>query len=358
MIVLGDCEVYENFDPISIWKNYGITMYIRGNADQKLWQSYYLLEDTLITETPKVVVLNVQQLMFDKPEKEEYNRMVFDGMRWSCAKMSGILASMMPDENIIDYIFPILRYHSRITQLSQTDFEYYFNRRHITHNGYYMRIDVLPVSESDVASDDWVKKQYGYAAGHHKKTADSEGDEVQDIEDPWGEYSDDEDEVEDPWEEHSEYDGETGESRDDDIFGKYAIEYLDKICSLCKENGIRLVLVKAPSLSPVWTAEQEGWVEEYTKDAGLEYINFYELLNETGIDYETDTYDGGLHMNYSGALKLSGYLGEYLYDECGLEDHRGDEALSSAYDEKIHFQEDMIKAQNNEIIEYGEIVSY
>ena len=45
VLMVGDCEVYENFNPMYLWKNYGITSYIRGNAQQLIWQSYYMLED-------------------------------------------------------------------------------------------------------------------------------------------------------------------------------------------------------------------------------------------------------------------------------------------------------------------------
>ena len=34
VLFIGDCEVYENFDPIYLWKHFGITSYIRGNAQQ------------------------------------------------------------------------------------------------------------------------------------------------------------------------------------------------------------------------------------------------------------------------------------------------------------------------------------
>ena len=59
VIFIGDCEVYENFSPITLWEEQGITSYIRGSAQQLIWQSYYLLEDTLRYETPDVVVFNV-----------------------------------------------------------------------------------------------------------------------------------------------------------------------------------------------------------------------------------------------------------------------------------------------------------
>ena len=39
VIFIGDCEVYENFSPVTLWEEYGITAYIRGSAQQTIWQS-------------------------------------------------------------------------------------------------------------------------------------------------------------------------------------------------------------------------------------------------------------------------------------------------------------------------------
>ena len=52
VLFIGDCEVYTNFSPVKLWRDYGITSYIRGTPQQLTWQSYYLLEDTLRYETP------------------------------------------------------------------------------------------------------------------------------------------------------------------------------------------------------------------------------------------------------------------------------------------------------------------
>ena len=39
VVFIGDCEVYENFSPDTLWQEYGITSYIRGSAQQLIWQS-------------------------------------------------------------------------------------------------------------------------------------------------------------------------------------------------------------------------------------------------------------------------------------------------------------------------------
>jgi len=149
VIFLGDCEVYENFSPITLWQEYGIPSCIRGSAQQMIWQSYYLLEETLRYETPKVVVFNVLSMKYDTPEstgrqsrREAYNRMTLDTMKWSSSKWNAILASMTEEERrweaMATYLFPILRYHDRWSQLTQEDFTYWFHRDTVSHNGYLM----------------------------------------------------------------------------------------------------------------------------------------------------------------------------------------------------------------------------
>lgn len=381
VLMVGDCEVYENFDPMYLWKHFGITSYIRGNAQQLVWQSYYMLEDALKYEKPKVVIYNVQSLTHGSPQREEYNRMTLDGMKWSQTKIDAIQASMCKEEKMADYVLPVLRYHSRITGLKKGDLTYYFKNRHITHNGYYMRIDVLPLSQSDVADGSWL---FGTASEKEKAEKDDE------IYDPWADIDDaeseaEDSEIDDPWAgiDNTESEAEdseisdpwagidtegdeifesgektTGTKKKDRTFSAYAMKYLDKLRNLCKKQGIGLILIKAPSLAPQWYEEENRQVVDYAEKYELPYINFYELLDETGIDFETDTYDGGLHMNLSGADKLSEYLGNVLKNQYGMKDHRKDHTLSKVYEEKLNFYEDMKTAQKEELEKYGEIKSY
>lgn len=386
VILVGDCEVYENIDPMYLWKNYGITSYIRGNAQQLVWQSYYMLEDSLKYEKPKVVIYNVQSLEHAEPQRETYNRMALDGMKWSETKWNAIRASMCEGEYMLDYIFPILRYHSRITSLSKSDLKYYRTPKRVSHNGYYMRIDVLPVSESDVADTEWLLGES--IAASEGGGSEAEGDSGE--EDLWemmeeedtaetAEDTDSGDSEEDLWKMMEEEDTADGVGSEEELedtaedlkgnapsatqenldsFGARPMRYLDKMRGLCEENGIQLILMKAPSLAPVWHDSENEQILDYAKRYDLPYINFYDLLEETGIDYETDTYDGGLHMNLSGADKISEHLGKVLTNQYGIEDHRNDADLSKVYDKKYQFYEDMIAAQQKELDQYGEIRSY
>ncbi len=275
VLMVGDCEVYENFTPLVLWEEQGIHSFIRGSAEQYVWQSYYLLEDALRYYTPQVVVFNVLSMNTNKSNSEAYNRMTLEGMEWSMSKVNAIKASMTEEEEFLDYVFPILRYHTRWSELTKDDFKYMFQKKKVSYSGYYMRIDTKPVETIPP-----------------KKLLTN--------------YN----------------------------FGDNAWNYLEKMRILCEENGIQFVLIKAPSLYPHWYDEWEQQIEDYANKHGLLYINFLEHLEEIGLDFKTDTYDAGLHMNLSGATKLTSYFGEILSNQCNVSNRSDDVKLQAIWAEK------------------------
>ena len=109
---------------------------------------------------------------------------------------------------------------------------------------------------------------------------------------------------------------------------------MDMIREKCEEEGITLILVKAPSLRPYWYDEWEEQVEEYAAKYDLPYYNFLETADEYGLDMNTDTYDGGLHLNVYGAEKLSSYFGKILSEKYAVPDRRGDADCAAVWEEK------------------------
>ena len=282
VIFIGDCEVYANFSPMVIYEETGITSYVRGSSQQLLWQSYYILEETLKYERPKVVVFNVNAMRYDKPVSEAYNRLTLDYMKWSKQKYEMIKASMTDEENMASYIFPILRYHSRFDQLTKEDFEYLFKEKKNTYNGFLINKNVKPVESLPTK-----RRLSNYQ------------------------------------------------------FSDITYSYLDKMTALCKENGIELVLIKAPSVYPFWYDEYDAQIEDYANRNGLKFINFLDNVEEIGIDYTQDTYDSGLHLNLYGATKLSKYFARILQEDFDLTDYRNDEVVNSIYQERLNeYQEE------------------
>ena len=254
IIFLGDCEAYGSFIPAIIWENYGLTSFVRGSPAQRIWQSYYLLLDTLRYEKPEVVVLSVYALCHGESASEPYNRLTLDGMRLSKIKLAAIGASMTEGESMFSYIFPLLRYHSRWSELSREDIDYLFMKKTVSHNGYLMVGGSLAPSESICP-----------------------------------------------------------EPLFDDSLPEISLEYLDKIRLVCQREGIRLVLVKSPmqSDSYYWYDEWNAHVQSYAEQHGLDYYN---LINNEEIGIACSDYADGVHLNFCGAEKTSVYFGKILYE--------------------------------------------
>ena len=213
---------------------------------------------------------------YSEPVSEPYNRLTIDQMRWSSSKAGIILASATEEERFLSYVFPILRYHSRFDKLTREDFCYFFRVKDNTFNGFQLHTEVVPAGPLPAKR---ILSDYR--------------------------------------------------------FGDICYEYLDRLRLLCEENGTKLVLVKAPSLYPYWYEEYDGQIREYAAQYGLSYYNFAEQTEEIGLDFSEDTYDGGYHLNLSGAVKLSRYFGKILAKEHGLPDHRQDIEIAPAYNKKL-----------------------
>lgn len=274
VLFVGDCEVYESFSPVTLFNEFGATSYIRGSAQQLMWQSYCLLREMLRTETPRAVVLSICSLRYDEPQSEAYNRMTLDGMRLSRDKFEAIRASLLPEESELSYYVPLLRYHDRLFELTAEDARYLFTGPELTYNGYLMRTEQVPYTRLPAAP-----------------------------------------------------------VLQNASFGEKPVEYLDRIVALCREKGIELILVKSPCLYPAWYDEWDDRLQDYAQKNGVAYINAIPLMEDMGIDLATDTYDGGIHLNVYGAEKYTRWLGAYLKERGLIEDQRLDPIEAARYDD-------------------------
>lgn len=99
--------------------------------------------------------------------------------------------------------------------------------------------------------------------------------------------------------------------------------YVEKINKLCEQNGAKLVLVSSPSVKN-WNMRRHNAVTELSKKIGCDYIDMNAMRKEIPIDWKTDTKDKGDHLNYTGALKASAYLGKYFDSLKIFRDKRND----------------------------------
>ena len=114
---------------------------------------------------------------------------------------------------------------------------------------------------------------------------------------------------------------------------KMALDY-------CRKNNIKLVLYSGVSAKS-YDIRLHNAIIQFAQECGVDYLDANYDVDKVYIDWSRDTFDGGDHLNLFGCQKMTRYLGNYLADECGLTDHRGDPAyrnwddLLPAYEQEL-----------------------
>lgn len=279
VLFLGDCEVYESFSTVTLWQEYGIDAWSCGSPQQLMWHSYAMLQQAFSVGSPSVVVLGVYALRYGEPQSEAYNRMAYDGLRKSPALLPVLYDAMTEGESLLSYYFPLLRYHDRWDQLTWRDVTLLFEEAQpISYNGYLMQCASVPDANG--------------AADHEGALPLTQPE-----------------------------------------FGEMTLEYFDRIVTLCEENGAQLILVKAPTDSWIypWYEEWEAQTVALAEKYGLPYYNLLSSIEDIGLDFTTDTYDAGLHLNVDGAEKTARYFGELLRKLHGVPDRSTDATRAEAW---------------------------
>lgn len=293
VLFFGSSTVYNAISPVYLYENYGFSSYVRANASQTLWQSYYLLEDALKKQEPELVMVDMSFMKYGEEFVEEAsNRKALDGMRLSKSKYDCIKASMWEGEEPVTYLFPVLRFHSRWKELTKDDFLYALKVPDVTYNGFLMQFDIP--------------------------------------------------------EEQVIYEKEARENYD---FPKKAWDYLDRITELCKEKDIPLILMKTPTYVNNWYDEYDEALTSYADEKGIEYVNFDWYKEEMGNVLRTDYVDAGSHLNLVGAEKFCDFLGGYIVERTGKISHAGDAEFDKIWTEKVIRYE---KDKADGMVEYEE----
>ncbi|MBQ3461170.1 MAG: SGNH/GDSL hydrolase family protein [Solobacterium sp.] len=104
-------------------------------------------------------------------------------------------------------------------------------------------------------------------------------------------------------------------------FTSLAEEKLEEIYQICKDHHITLVMTCSPN-PYAWNMGRHKAVQEWCDSHGVEFVDYNLMLDEIGIDWNTDTRDGGEHLNNSGSYKVCIHLSKYLKEKFNMNDFR------------------------------------
>lgn len=99
------------------------------------------------------------------------------------------------------------------------------------------------------------------------------------------------------------------------------VAYLERVIELCRSRDIQVLLIYLPYPATLEDVREANETARLAEKHGVGYINF---LTMDTIDLDTDMYDSFSHLNYSGAQKVSRYIGDYISQHYDIPDRRED----------------------------------
>ena len=124
------------------------------------------------------------------------------------------------------------------------------------------------------------------------------------------------------------------------------VQYLRKILDFCRDRNIKILLTFFPFTADEVNQRKANLVREIAKEYGVDYLDFLQL---DVIDYGTDQCID-LHLNASGARKVTDYLGKYIREHYDIPDRRQDPAYAGWYEDYeayTRFKLDTLEAQTD-----------
>ena len=256
VLFFGSSISYCDVIPAVIWENSRITSYVMAGPEQTIPITYYYVSETMETQKPKVIFVEVTGVFFKK--YQDFTKVNIGYMPWGKNRLYATFQAAESKERT-GLLFPLYNYHSRWDMIEPGEVE-------VALTGY--------------SADD--------LAGYTFLDTTMEMAEIQPRNEEFNEEN-----------------------------YKRNIEYLKKIADLCEKQGVTPVYYIAPTY---WRLSDEHLTMLKANIGEMDnvcYIDFNESSDLSCYDPKLDYYDL-LHFNYRGAKKFSAQLAEMLSSELKL----------------------------------------
>ena len=134
------------------------------------------------------------------------------------------------------------------------------------------------------------------------------------------------------------------DTKDVEPIAKSVLKNMKNIFNLCKERGVELLFISAPTPA-TWTNEKHNGIQQLADEWGVAYLDMNMPDVEFGFDYSIHIADEGYHCNYEGAKLVTKYVSDYVNAHYSLEDRRVDEKYANWNQQYVDYKECMTKEQ-------------
>lgn len=298
VVFLGTSHVYTGISNWQLWDEHGITSYNFSNSSQPLQMTYFMLEEVIRVQKPKLIVVDLFGLVLPLNEASVgLNHANLDYMPLSKTKVKAINSLIKDRKN--EFICPMIKYHSRWNNLNKKDFQ---TLKHIGL-GSDLLFETKKNSSFEIIRNDIEDKNINL------------------------EY----------------------------------LSILDKMIALCQNEKIDLLFTTLPYHAPskpngikITHIEQQKIFNNVNKlfsEKKIRYLNFFHLLDEISFNWDTDMNDSS-HLNINGAYKITSFLGKYIKTNYHIYDKRNDSHYINWWKEYELYKHDILKKELNRTKDY------
>ncbi len=289
-VFIGNSHIYKFWQGAFAWDELGMASSNLATSAMPASAMKNVMIEALKTQSPKVVVLDATPFASEDKSLERKNNkihLLLDNMKFSWNRVEMIenycKFSEVSGMDKLQYYFPIMQFHPRWKELSKTD----FLKTHPSYlNSNYQK--------------SWMSK------GLEEDTPHTITEERQKV-------------------------GELNEAA------------LRDLLEWCKGQEVEVLFVAMPILRTVNLA-RINYVGDIIEEAGFAFVNCNdkEWYDSFGFQ-EKDDFQDVNHTNIKGSYKFTTVFGEYLMEQYGLEDHRGEDKYASYEEEALGYRKKVKK---------------
>ena len=254
VIFFGSSHAYASFNPLIIYEETGLKSHVIATQKQPLWATYFYIDEAIKRQDPSLIVLDTYAATFTDDYSDEATVYTYcDDFPFGINKLKLINESTDNIKRKFDYAIRFTKYHTRWNELNQDDFNFSPNKLHDWLYGYCK----LTTRGKDIIRPDTSSIDF--------KTPLTDKNEM----------------------------------------------WLKKIITLCKNNGIDIVLVKTPDNETGTERSYYNYIEELAVKNNISFVNYNNLYDEICLDPANDFFDK-THLNQYGADKFSRFISSAL----------------------------------------------
>lgn len=309
VLLFGSSSVRAGFIPTKAYENYGITSFDYCVNHMPMPTLPFMIEEALSTQSPKLIIIDINSITYCNKETTHTKSVGFTDVIKNGKNKEEAIKALSDDISWEDEI-TFVKYHKNVYSLSKcikygTYYGLYGNNKTILKGYTTNPVKITPFPEEKVID--------------HQLMTDVA--------------------------EFNEYESECVEN---------LIDYCETIKDKTKILFTRFPRPTIKNLNE-WEIAYINAMENILVDAGFDFVDFSDYLDEMGIDMLNDFTDE-THFNIFGAEKFTAYLSEFMLMNYNLPTHEDledwDKCVEHANQYYEFIQEETLKETKRECFEF------